>query len=63
MNDKENKVMLGFIGLNSTEKENFIRELNKFQNAGYSQRQITESEVRYKSSVGPKNTICEYCGR
>ena len=63
MNDKENKVFKGFLGLSSTEKDNLIKELSKYQNATYTQRQITEREVQYTSSVGPKNTICDCCGR
>lgn len=63
MIEKVSKVLKGFLGLNSIEREEFIRELNMYQNSGYIQRQEFEREVRHKASVGPKNTICDCCGR
>ncbi|WP_394992676.1 hypothetical protein [Emticicia sp.] len=63
MTDRENKVMKGFLGLTTTERVNFINELNGYQNADYYRKNIVEREVQQKASVGPKNTICDCCGR
>lgn len=63
MNDKEIKVMRGFLGLTDTEKINILKEINNYQSSGPYTRQTIETDIRYKSSVGPKNTICDCCGR
>lgn len=65
MTEKGSKVLKGFLGLNSTERIDFIEELNRYQSAGVGsvQRQALESEVRQKASLGPKNSICDCCGR
>ena len=63
MTEKVAKVMKGFINLNEIEKEELLKEINYYQKMGPSSRRIIEEEVRMKSSLGPKNSICEYCGR
>jgi hypothetical protein len=63
MNENAYKVLLGFIKLTDSEKSVFINEINKFQNAGFSEKQSLTESVRLKASVGPKNSICTCCGR
>lgn len=63
MNEKSYKVLKGFIELSDSEKSTFIEEINKYQNAGYIERQRLYESVKLKSSLGPKNSICTCCGR
>lgn len=63
MNENVYKVLNGFIKLTEAEKTLFITEINKYQNAGYNDKQIITENVRIKCSVGPKNSICTCCGR
>lgn len=63
MNEKAYKVLKGFIELSDSEKSTFIEEINKYQNAGYVERQRLYESVKLKSSLGPKNSICTCCGR
>lgn len=63
MNEKAYKVLKDFIELSDSEKSIFIKEINKYQNAGYAERQRLYESVRLKSSLGPKNSICTCCGR
>jgi hypothetical protein len=63
MNENVYKVLNGFIKLSDSEKSLFIKEINKYQEAGYSEKQNIYENVRFKSSVGPKNSICTCCGR
>lgn len=63
MNENVYKVINGFIKLTEAEKTLFITEINKYQNAGYNDKQIITENVRIKCSVGPKNSICTCCGR
>jgi hypothetical protein len=63
MNENVYKVLNGFIKLSESEKTLFITEINKYQNAGYNDKQIITENVRIKCSVGPKNSICTCCGR
>lgn len=63
MTNKGSKVLRGFTGLNNIEREDFIKELNKYLAAGNIQRQELEREIRLQASVGPKNSICDCCGR
>lgn len=63
MNDKENNVMKGFLGLSISERENLIKEITRYQNSDFRQRENIRIEVERRSSVGPKNTICTCCGK
>ncbi|QIP16844.1 hypothetical protein G8759_31485 [Spirosoma aureum] len=65
MNEKVARVLRGFLNLTPLEKDEFIRELNRFQNLQYDfQRNSFKEQVEAKSdSVGPKNSICSCCGR
>ncbi|MCG8859994.1 hypothetical protein [Tenacibaculum finnmarkense] len=63
MNENVYKVLNGFIKLSEAEKTLFINELNKYQSAGFYEKQNIYENVKLKSSVGPKNTICTCCGR
>lgn len=63
MNENAYKVLMGFIKLTDAEKSVFVAEINKYQNAGYSEKQVITESVRLKSSVGPKNSVCTCCGR
>lgn len=63
MNENVYKALNGFIKLSESEKTLFFTEINKYQNAGYNDKQIITENVRIKCSVGPKNSICTCCGR
>lgn len=63
MNENVYKVLNGYIKLSDAEKTLFVEEINKYQNAGYSEKQVITESVRIKCSVGPKNSICTCCGR
>jgi hypothetical protein len=63
MNENAYKVLMGFTKLSDSEKSVFIKEINKFQNAGFSEKQMISESFRMKASVGPKNSICTCCGR
>lgn len=63
MNENVYKVLNGYIKLSDAEKNLFIAEINKYQNAGYGEKQVITESVRIKCSVGPKNSICTCCGR
>jgi hypothetical protein len=63
MNENVYKVLNGFMKLSDAEKTLFIDELNKYQRASSLEKQTLKENVRLKSSVGPKNTICTCCGR
>lgn len=62
MNENTKRVLKGFVGLTDSEKALFIRELDKYRSSGFSGKQLFEREVR-AFSLGPKNTICDCCGR
>jgi hypothetical protein len=67
MTFKVAKVLRGFIKLSSSEKIEMINELNKYQSAGIYEKDRIEKQVEIdvekSMSVGPKNSICECCGR
>ena len=63
MNENVYKVLMGFIKLSETEKALFITEINKYQQASYTDKLSLKESIRLKSSVGPKNSICGCCGR
>ena len=63
MNENVYKVLNGFVKLSDAEKALIIAEIIKYQNAGYSEKQVITENVRIKCSVGPKNSICTCCGR
>ncbi len=63
MNENVYKVLNGFVKLSDAEKALIIAEIIKYQNAGYSEKQVITENVRIKCSLGPKNSICTCCGR
>ncbi len=63
MTEKVSKILRGFLGLTSTERDEFIKELERYQKSSYYDKLEFERYVRQKSSLGPKNTICDCCGR
>jgi hypothetical protein len=65
MNDKLVPIMRAFFDLSSTDKEELIKELNRYQGMSYEfqKTQLREQvEIRNKS-LGPKSGICPECGR
>ena len=62
MNQKEIRIIKGFLGLSSSEREKVIKEINRYRNLNYSERLDFEKMIK-NSSVGPKYTICDCCGR
>lgn len=63
MNENVYRVLVGLTKLTDAEKEIFIREMNRYQQAGYSEKLALKESFNSKSSVGPKNSICTCCGR
>jgi len=63
MNENVYKVLNGFIKLSDSEKSLFVKELVKYQEAGFYEKQNINESVKLKSSLGPKNSICTCCGR
>lgn len=63
MSDKVLKVLRGYINLTASEKVELITELNKYIESSAYGKQIIEENVQKSFSVGPKNTICNCCGR
>lgn len=62
MNEKVNKVLVGFARLTEAEKSDFLKTMKEFQDAGPLTRQ-TLSEGMLNKSVGPKDSYCTCCGR
>ncbi|MCU0350619.1 MAG: hypothetical protein MUF43_07295 [Flavobacterium sp.] len=63
MNENVARVLRGFINLSDIDKAAFIDELNRYQRGSYIERQNINESVQRKSSVGPKDSVCQCCGR
>lgn len=64
MTERVLTVLKGFISLSPTEKEEFIREVNRYLNAKSWEKPDLEKGINESyRSIGPKNTICACCGR
>ena len=64
MTTKVAKVLKGFIKLSPSERLEFINELNKYQRESSLQsKKIFEDDVQRLAALGPKDTICDCCGR
>ena len=55
--------MRGYINLTPTEQTELIAELNKYIQSSAYGKQVIEEDVQKSFSVGPKNGICNCCGR
>lgn len=62
MNEKVNKVLVGFARLTDAEKEHFIKTIKEYDGAGPFTRQAL-NEGMLQKSVGPKDSYCTCCGR
>jgi hypothetical protein len=66
MTDKVKMVMLGFTQLSSNEQDEFIREMNSYQNKNYLQKGLINESLsgEVRRVLGPTSTaICPSCGR
>jgi hypothetical protein len=63
MTDNELRVLKGFLGLNELQKANVIDRLTTYQNASILTKHAIEISIKSQASVGPKNSICDCCGR
>lgn len=65
MNEKTARVLRGFLNLTPLEKEEFLRELNRYQGLqlDFQKKAFQEQIEKRADSVGPKNSICSCCGR
>ena len=63
MNEKVAKVLNGFIGLSVSERAEFIREFNRYQNSQSWEKPSIERSITESAKEKKKNTICTCCGR
>jgi len=62
MNESVINVLRGFIHLSEQDRREFLREVTAYTNQGYLQKAQTERLVEQRNT-GPKNTLCNCCGR
>ena len=66
MSDSVNRVLNGFLNLSQSERQEFIRKINEFQQGNdFSRRTLRESVNASvtKMQTGPHGGGCECCGR
>lgn len=62
MNERVNKVLVGFARLTDSEKSEILRLLGEYDRATYS-RKVELSKSFETRNVGPKDSYCTCCGR
>lgn len=64
MNEKVQRALNSYYKMTSTEKLAFKKAMNDFDNYPFEfQRDSVKKSLSESISVGPKNTICDCCGR
>lgn len=66
MKEKVNRVMNGFINLSLDERNELIREINRFNEASIYEKETIKrnvSDLQKSYTVGPRNNYCECCGK